>query len=193
MAKQAMTPEPASPGSVDIAVLLITAAGIAAWIIAPASMPAGALLMAAGALNIARLARWKGWRTTAEPLVTILHVGYGWLATALLLLGASILAPAQVPSAAGVHALTAGAFSVMTLAVMTRATRGHTGRPLTADRETQIIYALVNLGAVLRVVSPFFPQYYVVLLIASALFWTCAFAAFAIVYGPLLLRARRTA
>jgi uncharacterized protein involved in response to NO len=193
MAKQGMSPEPAAPGRFDIAVLLLTAAGILAWVVAPTSIPAGALLMAAGALNIARLARWKGWRTTAEPLVTILHVGYGWLASALLLLGASILAPALAPSPAGIHALTAGAFGVMTLAVMTRATRGHTGRALTADRETQIIYALVNLGAALRVASPFFPQHYVALLMASALFWASAFAAFTIVYAPLLLHARRTA
>lgn len=192
MAKQAMTPEPASSGRFDIAVLFSTAAGIAAWIIAPVAIPAGAILMAAGVLNIVRLARWQGWRARAEPLVIILHVGYFWLATALVLIGASILAPSHAPSAAGIHALTAGAFGVMTLAVMTRASRGHTGRPLTADRETQIIYGLVNLGAVLRVASPFFPQHYVVLLMASALFWTCAFAAFAIVYGPLLMRARRT-
>ena len=193
MAKRAMTPEPASPGRFDVAVLLITAAGIVSWIAAPTATLAGAVLTSAGALNVVRLARWKGWRTTAEPLVTILHIGYAWLALALGLLGASILAPDQIASSAGIHALTAGAFGVMTLAVMTRATRGHTGRPLTADRETQVIYALVNLGAVLRVAAPLLPHYYVLLLIASALFWTCAFIAFAIVYGPLLMRAQRKA
>jgi uncharacterized protein involved in response to NO len=193
MAKQKLTPEPASPDRFDVAVLLLTAAAIAYWIIAPTALAAGAALAAAGALNIARVARWKGWRTFAEPLVSILHFGYGWLAIALCLLGLSILAPAQIPSAAGVHALTAGAFGVMTLAVMTRASRGHTGRPLTADRETQVIYALVIVGALLRVISPFFAPLYVVLLIASGLIWSLAFAAFAIVYGPLLTRARRGA
>lgn len=191
MAKQKLAPEPASPGAFDIAILIITLIAIAGWTIAPSALAAGVALTVAGPLNLLRLARWKGWRTIAEPLVTILHLGYGWLGVALTLLGLSILLPAMIPSASGIHALTAGAFGVMTLAVMTRATRGHTGRPLTADRETQVIYALVNLGAALRVASPFFPQLYAVLLIASGLVWSLAFAAFAIVYGPLLLRARR--
>jgi uncharacterized protein involved in response to NO len=191
MAKQAMTPEPASPGRFDIVVLALTGAGLISWVAVPTAPPGGALLVIAGVLNLARLARWKGWRTTAEPLVAILHVGYGWLSIALLLLGVSSLAPMLAPGTAGVHALTAGAFGVMTLAVMTRATRGHTGQPLTADKATQAIYGLVNLGAVLRVASPFFPQHYVILLIASAALWSMAFAAFAIVYGPLLLNARR--
>lgn len=191
MAKKKLTPEPASPGRFDMIALLVTAIGIASWVAAPMAPAAGAALTLAGALNLVRLARWKGWRTLAEPLVTILHLGYGWLAIALCLLGLSIVMPAIVPSAAGIHALTAGAFGVMTLAVMTRATRGHTGQPLTADRATQAIYALVTLGAALRVVSPFFAQHYVVLLIASGLVWSLAFATFAIVYGPLLLRAQR--
>lgn len=193
MAKQKMTPEPSSPGRFDMLALAVTAIAIACWVAAPAQPMAGAAMTAAGVLNAVRLTRWNGWRTLSEPLVTILHLGYAWLAAALCLLGLSILAPAAIPSTAGVHALTAGAFGVMTLAVMTRATRGHTGRPLTADRETQLIYALVMFGAALRVASPFFAQHYVVLLIASGFIWSLAFAAFAIVYGPLLLRARRSA
>lgn len=192
MAKQKLAPEPASPGRFDLLVLAVTALAIFCWILRPAAAAPGAALILAGALTFVRLARWKGWRTFAEPLVTILHFGYAWLALAFILMGLSILAPGAAPSTAGVHALTAGAFGVMTLAVMTRATRGHTGRPLTADRETQVIYALVMTGAALRVASPFFPEIYVLLLIASGLVWSLAFAAFAIVYGPLLLRARRT-
>jgi len=193
MAKRAMTPEPASPSKLDLAVLLVTAIALLSWLIAPEAAPAGAALVLAGFANLARLLRWKGWRTTAEILVTVLHVGYGWLALALLLLGASILTPELAPKAAGIHALTAGAFGVMTLAMMTRATRGHTGQPLTADAATKTIYALVNLGAAVRVASPFAPDAYVVLLIVSAALWSCAFVHFAIAYGPLLLRARRSA
>lgn len=194
MAKRKMAPEPASPGRFDLATLLLTAVGLAAWIVAPAAIFTGVLLCACGVLTLIRLARWRGWKTFAEPLVTILHVGYLFLAMALTLIGLSILTPVLIPSPAGIHALTAGAFGVMTLAVMTRASRGHTGRPLTADKETVIIYALVMTGAVLRIASPFFPSYsYVVLLIASGLIWSLAFAAFAVVYGPLLLRARRGA
>jgi uncharacterized protein involved in response to NO len=190
MAKQKLTPEPASPGRFDIAVLLFTASGLLSWAAAPDALAAGALLTLAGALNLIRLARWKGWRTTPEMLVTILHIGYGWLAVALLLLGGSILAPLWIASVAGIHALTAGAFGVMTLAVMTRATRGHTGQPLTADGATKAIYLLVNLGAAIRVASPFFPYHYLYCVIVSALLWSAAFATFATVYGPLLCKPR---
>lgn len=191
MAKRSMAPEPASPARFDAVVLLAVAAALAAWLFAPDAAFAGVALVCAGALTIVRLARWKGWRTFAEPLVTILHLGHLWLGAAFMLLGASVLAPALVARAAGIHALTAGAFGVMTLAVMTRATRGHTGQTLAADRITVAIYACVNLGAALRVASALMPAHYTSLLIASALVWSGAFALFAAAYGPLLLRARR--
>jgi uncharacterized protein involved in response to NO len=58
-----------------------------------------------------------------------------------------------VPQAAGLHALTAGAMGGMTPAVMTRASLGHTGRPLTADRWTAVSYGLVATAAGLRPTS----------------------------------------
>jgi uncharacterized protein involved in response to NO len=191
MAKQHLTTEPAPAGRFDIAVLIATGAALLSWAILDEGRAVGAGLIAAGVLNIVRLARWKGWRTVREPLVTILHVGYGWLALGLVLLGASRLAPNSIPTASGIHALTAGAFGVMTLAVMTRASRGHTGQPLAADASTTAVYALVVAGAALRVLAPFFPSQYVFLLEVSAVFWTGAFALFAIAYGPLLTRTRR--
>ncbi|MBL8545948.1 MAG: NnrS family protein [Hyphomonadaceae bacterium] len=193
MAKQKLAPEPASPGLFDIVALIATAAALGAWVIAPNSPAAGAALVVAGVLTLARLSRWKGWRTAAEPLVIILHTGYLWLGVAFLLLGGSALAPQWIAGVAGIHALTAGAFGVMTLAVMTRASRGHTGQSLSAGAGTQAIYVLVNLGALLRVASPFFADAYLVLIIASAIAWSAAFAGFVIAYAPLLLHARRGA
>ena len=69
--------------------------------------------------------------TVSEPLLLVLHVGYAWLAMALALFGLAALGVA--PRSAALHAMTAGTFGTMTLAVMTRATLGHTGRALTAD------------------------------------------------------------
>jgi uncharacterized protein involved in response to NO len=190
MAKRALKPEPAPASRFDAAALAVTAAALLAWLIAPVSLPGGALFVAAGVINFVRLARWRGWTTSAEPLVLILHAGYAWLATAFTLLGLASLAPEIVPSAAGIHALTAGAFGVMTLAVMTRASLGHTGRPLAADGATRTIYLLVNLGAATRVAAPFFPDAYALALAASAIPWSAAFALFAAAYGPFLLRPR---
>lgn len=193
MAKQKMAPEPVPAGRFDIAVLVLTALALLLWAVFDADAPIGVALLLAGALNLVRLSRWKGWRTLAEPLVTILHVGFAWAGAGLMLLGASMLAPTLAPTASGIHAITAGAFGVMTLAVMTRATRGHTGQPLTADTATRALYVLVNVGALLRVIAPMLPSFHAPLLIASACFWSAAFAVFVARYAPLLLRPRRTA
>ncbi len=147
----------------------------------------GYVLALASLLHFIRLTRWQGWRTVAQPLVLILHIGYAWLAIGIGLLGLSILAPQVLAASAALHAITAGAMGVMTLAMMTRATRGHTGRTLRADVSTIAIYALVNLGAFLRVVAPYLPLKYTNVLLIASLIWGSAFVLFAIVYGRYLL------
>ena len=84
----------------------------------------------------------------------ILHIGYAWLVLGAALLGLAML-DADLPQSAAIHALTAGAIGTMTLAVMTRVTRGHTGRDLSADRATRLIYILVTLAAITRVAAAF--------------------------------------
>jgi uncharacterized protein involved in response to NO len=181
---------PAKFGMLDRAVLLATGLGLAVWIVWPTSPAGGVLLALAGLDNLARLSRWRGRWTGEEPLVWVLHAGYGWLGVALTLLGASMLAPDFVPLSAAIHALTVGAFGVMTLAVMTRATLGHTGRPRAAGRGTLMIYVAVNLAALLRVSAAFPVPFQSQLLAAGAAAWSAAFLGFAIVYGPMLARPR---
>jgi uncharacterized protein involved in response to NO len=190
MARLRLSPLPAPMDRLDRAALATTAAAVVAWIFAPDSPPAGAALIAAGALLMVRLARWRGYRTVSEPIVFVLHLGYFWLAASFLLLGLAAIAPMLVPSSSGIHALTAGAIGTMTLGVMTRATRGHTGREIAADRATIAIYALVTAGALLRVIAPFATDAYIPMLMAGGFAWSAAFLTFAIAYGPMLLRAR---
>lgn len=177
----------------DAAGLAAVAAAALSWVAFPNTWLSGGLLVAAGVLSLARLSRWRGVHALAEPLVWILHLGYGWLGAGLLLLGLSVLLPGDVPRSAAVHALTAGSVGVMTLAVMTRASRGHTGRPLAADRATTLIYLAINLAAALRVGAAFAPAAYAALLAASASLWAAAFAGFVLAYGPSLLRPRASA
>src|SRR5262249_59359830 len=148
--------------------------GLAAWVAGLPPTLTGALLFAAGLLAGGRLARWRGHLTLAEPLLLVLHVGHGWLAAGLLLLGASQLWPA-IPASAALHALTVGAVGTMTLAVMTRATLGHTGRPLTAGPGTTIIFALVTLAALARIGAAFVDAAYLPLLGAAS---PCSIAPF---------------
>jgi uncharacterized protein involved in response to NO len=183
---------PAPAGRFDQVVLALTGASALLWILAPEARVTGWALAAGGAANLVRLARWRGWAAAREPLVWILHLGYGWLAAGLCLLGASRL-DAAIPRTAGVHAITAGAVGVMTLAVMSRATRGHTGRDLAADGTTLAIYLAINAAAGLRVAAPFAGGLQPQLLIASAGLWSLAFGAFALAYAPMLTTPRRPA
>lgn len=181
---------PAPFGTFDKVALASTVAGALSWVALPQHPAAGVLLLLAGALNLVRVSRWQGLRTLAEPLLSILHLSYGWLGFGQLLLGASVLS-SVTPRAAGIHALSAGAIGVTCLAVMCRATRGHTGRPLTADRATIGIFIAINLAALARVVAPFTTELQPGLLILAALFWTLAYGGFAITYWSMLTRPRK--
>ncbi|MGE5501372.1 MAG: NnrS family protein [Ignavibacteriales bacterium] len=193
LAARRIAPGPVAFNRFDQVVLTVTGAALASWVVVGDAGWVGILLVAAGLANAARLARWRGWKAAAEPLVWILHAGYLWLAAGLLLLGAALIVPATVPRTAGVHGLTAGAIGVMTLAVMTRATLGHTGRDRIADRATLLIYLAVILGGAIRVAAPFAGAWTSSLLIVSATLWSLAFTGFALRYGPMLATPRRAA
>jgi uncharacterized protein involved in response to NO len=160
---------------------------VASWIVQPDSMVTGWMFVTAGLANLGRLARWYGWLTWREPLVLILHVGYGWFALSLFILGSSTLG-IGLPAEDAVHAFTAGAVGAMTLAVMTRASLGHTGRPRHAGPLTICIYMLVNVGAVLRVFGPMTGLSTNLIMGVAAGSWSGAYLLFAMVYGPFLLR-----
>lgn len=180
---------PAAFSRLDMAALVATGLAGLAWTVLADHAVAGVLLVTAGVLNLVRVTRWQGLATLDEPLLAILHVGYIWLALGLVLLGVGVLTP-FAPRAAGIHALSAGAIGVTCLAVMCRASRGHTGRPLSADTPTVTIFAAINLSAVMRVVAAFVPEFQSGLLILAAVFWTIAYGGFALFYGPLLWRKR---
>jgi uncharacterized protein involved in response to NO len=187
LAKRQIENPPRLPGMVDRAALGTLHAGLFAWAFAPAFSFLGLLLLVAAALNLWRLLRWRGRATGSEPLLFVLHIGYAWMVFGAALLGLSMLNK-DVPLSAAVHALTAGAIGTMTLAVMTRATRGHTGRELSADSVTIAIYLLVNLAAAMRFAAAFDFGWSITLLVGSACLWIAAFAGFVLGYAPMLLR-----
>jgi len=190
MAKQGWSAGlPMQPGRFDQVVLALTGLSLLAWILAPGARVTGAALFAAGALQLVRLARWRGWRTLGDPIVLVLHVGYLWVPVGLLLLGWSVLDVA-VPRTAAIHALTAGAMASMILAVMTRATLGHTGRALKAGPATTAAYACVTLGALLRVAASLGLVDHRVGIEAAGTLWAGAFILFLLAYGPMLFRPR---
>lgn len=187
-----MRPAAAAPvpeGHFDLAALAVTAAGLLIWAAAPESDAAPWAALFAGIAVAARLSRWRGLHTVAEPLLLILHVGYGWLAIGLLLLGAQAFVEV-LPQTAALHALTVGAIGTMTLAVMTRASLGHTGRSLSAGPVTVAIYALITAAAVLRLLSPLAGDWSITALWLAGIAWSGAFGLFALFYGAALMQPR---
>ena len=176
-------------GKFDAAIILFSAAVLALWIVQPTGNLAAAALIAAGAMHIVRLARWAGDRTWRDRLVLILHVGYAFVPFGFLLAGAAALG--MVMGDIGTHAWTVGAAGTMTLAVMTRASLGHTGNALVASPVTQAIYAGVVIAALARICASLEPGWSEPLLQVAALAWVAAYLGFAASFGPLLLTAQR--
>jgi uncharacterized protein involved in response to NO len=136
-----------------------------------------------------RLAGWRPWRTLHTPIVWVLHVAYAWIVVYLLLRGLAALG--LVGALLATHALTVGAIGGMTIGMMTRTARGHSGRALVVDRWEIACYALVAAAALIRVFGGMlWPAAYVATVVVSGICWFAAFALYAVRYWPILTRSR---
>lgn len=169
----------------DKLVLLLSIVILLLWVMQPHDSSTGLALIVMGALHLARMVRWKGHHTLRDPLVWVLHAAYAFVPLGAFALGLTHLL--SMPGTAGAqHLWMAGAIGAMTLAVMTRATLGHTGKPLKADRMTVSVYLCLFGSVVARLgTSVWWDMTYV-----SGILWLVAFSGFALAYGPLLLRAK---
>ncbi len=149
-----------------------------------------AVVLAIGAVAQAvRVVLWRPWQTWRVPIVWILHVGYGWIPLHLALRFLGELGLVSAPIAT--HALTVGAIGGLTLGMMTRTARGHTGRPLRVDGWEIAAYVSVTAAAVTRVLVPLaLPGAYGTSVTASAALWSAAYAIYAVRYWPVLTRPR---
>lgn len=181
---------PAPSGGFDAAASTIAILALLLWITLPNLVATGAMMLLACVAQAIRLGRWAGDRTLRDGLLLILHIGYAFIPLGFLLLGGAILLPRDIPVGAGIHAWTAGAIGVMTLAMMTRVSLGHTGRPTRAGSMTVAIYAAILVAALVRIGAAFEPRWSFVLLQIAGGAWVVAFFVFAVGYGPLLARPR---
>jgi uncharacterized protein involved in response to NO len=173
----------------DVAAMAAGIVALVIWVVAPSGRVVAVMLGVAGALHLVRLARWAGDRTLSDRLVLILHVAYAFIPAGFFLTALSALG--LIAPGAGVHAWTGGAIGTMTVAVMTRASLGHTGRALSASVATQGIYAGIVVAALARVCAALEPAHSQILLSVAGAAWSAAFLGFAAIYGPLLLFARK--
>jgi uncharacterized protein involved in response to NO len=169
------------------AVLVALSAGVNApyWLV-------GSFALAAALANGVRLARW-GWQNTlSEPILWSLHLGF-----LMLVAGYGLLALASLTDLfseiGALHLLGIGAAGGMTLAVMSRAALGHTGRPLVVARPIAAAYLAIAFAAIIRAFGPtFFPGAYFEIMFISGGLWLLGFALFALVYVPILSFSEKT-
>ncbi|ABG31318.1 NnrS family protein [Roseobacter denitrificans] len=185
--KAARLPTPPMQGFDKVA-LLITLFGLCCWVAAPDHTMSAAALLIIGGVHLIRLMRWQGVQTVAEPLLLVLHLGYLFVPLGAFVAAVSIFITDAMMLVAAQHLWMAGGFGLMTLAMMTRATLGHTGQELTAGPGTVAIY-LALIGSVFaRLAGAIWVGSAMTLYAVSGVLWAGAFVGFAIVYGPALLK-----
>ena len=155
-------------------------------VFAPDSGLSGVLAAVAAFAHVVRLAGWRSFRTGGEPILWALQVAYAWLPLGLGLKALALLADAGW-AAKWQHALAVGAIATMILAVMTRASLGHTGRPLVVSRAIAVAYLLFTFAALLRTFGgALMPQNYLAMLSIAGIAWVASFGIFVAVYAPVL-------
>jgi uncharacterized protein involved in response to NO len=180
---------PVSYNRFDTTAILVSIVALAQWVFAPSEIwTALSAFMAAG-MHMARLVRWRGWTTTPEPIVAVLHVGYLFVPIGFACLG--IAALGAFDQVAALHVLNVGTVAGMMLAVMTRATRGHTGRALTSSGMTNLSYVFIFASAIVRPMTAIFEDYGMLVYSLSAVCWIGAFSLYLLEYAPMLARERR--
>lgn len=183
---------PQTFGKFDGIAMVAAVVALGLWVVSPQSSATTIAAVVACGLHVVRLGRWAGERTGAEPLVLVLHVAYAFVPAGFALVALANVAPAHVMATGALHGWTTGAIGLMTLAVMTRASLGHTGRPLTATRAISLIYASVLVSALARIAAAVGVSREPMLHL-SATAWVIAFAGFVVVYAPLLTKPRSAA
>jgi len=125
--------------------------------------------------------RWTSVGARGNPLLWTLYAGVAWLPVAMVLQAARdagfVLTGTWLLGRAPIHALGIGFFGSMLVAMVTRVTMGHSGRPLAMTRATLACFVGVQAAALMRVSSEILaaPDAVRNLLLGSMLAWLAAF------------------
>ena len=151
----------------------------------------GIILIIAGIFQTMRWLRWRPWITLGVPLLWSFHLAIKFIAYGLIILGASYLIP-EIPSSHMWHLLTVGGMGGLILAMISRVSLGHTGRPLLPPKAMTAAYFFITLAAIIRAFGPFaLPEKTVLFIDISGTFWLFAFGIFVITYAPMLMSGRK--
>ncbi len=190
LVKQGPGPLPIPFARYDAISIALAAVGLIGWVMWPEALPVGALLCIAALLHFFRLSRWQGVRTLPSPLLLMLHIAYFFLPAGLLLLGLTGAAGLDT-YVGGLHLLGIGAIGGTTVAVMMRATLGHTGRALEAPKTLTLAFFLIILASLLRSLAPDFGVWGHSGIELAATLWTLGFGLFVLRVGRWLVTPRQ--
>lgn len=188
--KGIVTGHPVTRGKLEIAGI-VSAIGLAILVALDApDAVLGAVALGAGVTNAARLAGWRTRAVLDQPILWSLHLGFAMLAAGYVALALAWFDLGMGVTAA-LHIVAVGAVGGMTLAVMSRAALGHTGRPLVVRRPVAAAYGVMALAALVRSVGlTLAPGHYFSVMFVSGGLWILAFVIFIAVYGPIVFAPR---
>ena len=184
--RQGIATKVAEFDGIDRAGMVLSAGGLVCWVAWPDALASAPLLLLAGFVGLWRLSRWHGWAARRDALMAVLHLGYLLAVGGFLAAAAHAIWPGPVPMAAVVHLWAVGAVGMMTAAMMTRATLGHTGQALRADGMIVAFYLALLAALAARLGMAIWPQFTPTLLPATAAIWCAAFLLFLARFGPAL-------
>ncbi len=187
MRKHELSPLPAAFGVFDKVALASAGLAVFAWVGYSDHEITGWLFLLAAILSFIRIARWRGLAVIGEPLLFVRHLGQFCFPVWCGLMALSIGMPDVIDKTTALHALSAGAVGTMTLAVMTRASLGHAGRPLKAGNGAITIFVLVIIGALVRILAIWLPFNYLQTVGLAGILWSMGFLLFVILWAPMLV------
>jgi len=159
-------------------------------IIAPGGWGMAVSAGIAGLLVLGRSVHWGFQKTLGQPILWVLHVGHSWIWLGLFLKAAAAAGAGVQPSIA-THALTAGAIGTLTLGMMARVTRGHTGRSLDVSPMMTVSFLAITASALLRVFGPWLRADLTrTAVVSSAGLWSLAFAIYLVGNARFLITPR---
>ncbi|MCF6315436.1 MAG: NnrS family protein [Marinosulfonomonas sp.] len=173
----------------DTITVAASAIALGVWTAIETAPLLGTVFAALGVAHIIRLGRWAGLRTLSNPLLLALHIFYAFVPIGFLTLAAGMLMDSPAINTGALHVFGIGATGGLTLAVMIRASLGHTGRMLASDRLLNVVMVAVTLSVTLRVIGAVWPEYDWAIT-GSALAWIIAFGLFTFRVGPWLVKPR---